>query len=144
MANVDKPRRGFLSRAMMALGGLAVLEGTWVAASFLGSRRRHLADPASSKLLLAGPVDRFAPGSVSPFRDGGFYLVRLEDGGFLALNRKCTHLGCTVPWLADENRFACPCHGSAFDMKGNVLSAPAPRALDLFAVKIESHQVTWS
>jgi cytochrome b6-f complex iron-sulfur subunit len=75
---------------------------------------------------------------VTAFRDGEFYLARLQDGGFLALHRKCTHLGCTVPWIADEQRFACPCHASAFDMHGDVLSSPAPRPLDLFSVQIEN------
>ena len=64
--------------------------------------------------------------------------MRLEDGGFLALYRKCTHLGCTVPWVADRERFACPCHASVFDVRGDVLSPPAPRPLDLFPVRIEN------
>jgi len=72
---------------------------------------------------------------------GRFYLVRLADGGFLALSRKCTHLGCTVPWIAKENQFACPCHASAFDMAGDVISPPAPRALDMYAVSIENNTV---
>ena len=43
-----------------------------------------------------------------------------------------------VPWIPDEERFACPCHASAFDIRGDVLSAPAPRALDLFPVRVEN------
>ena len=65
----------------------------------------------------------------------------MEDGGFLALSRKCTHLGCTVPWLEKEKRFSCPCHGSAFDIRGEVISPPAPRALDLYPVFIENNIV---
>ena len=89
-------------------------------------------------MQVAGPVERFEPGSVTAFREGEFYLARLKDGGFLALHRKCSHLGCTVPWIKDEQRFTCPCHASAFDIHGAVLDAPAPRALDLFAVRIEN------
>jgi len=87
---------------------------------------------------VAGPVERFEPGSVTAFREGHFYLARLEDGGFLALHRKCTHLGCTVPWISDEQRFSCPCHASAFDIRGDVISAPAARPLELFAVRIDN------
>ena len=65
-------------------------------------------------------------------------LSRLEDGGFLALSRSCTHLSCSVPWVADEQRFVCPCHASAFDRRGDVLQPPAPRAMDLFEVAIEN------
>jgi cytochrome b6-f complex iron-sulfur subunit len=65
----------------------------------------------------------------------------LDDGGFLAVSRKCTHLGCTVPWVDKEKRFACPCHGSAFDIRGEVVSPPAPRALDLYPVVIENNVI---
>jgi cytochrome b6-f complex iron-sulfur subunit len=138
MADVDKTRRSFLSRILRALGGLAVLEAGWIAASFVGSRRRRASTGEGAGVQVAGPVERFEPGSVTAFREGHFYLARLGDGGFLALHRKCTHLGCTVPWIPDEQRFACPCHASAFDIRGDVLNAPAPRPLDLFPVRIEN------
>ena len=138
MADVDKHRRSFLSRILLALGGLAGLEAAWIAATFLGPRREGTSSGEGADIHVTGPVERFEPGSVTAFREGEFYLARLQDGGFLALHRKCTHLGCTVPWLADEQRFACPCHASAFDIRGDVLSAPAARALDLFPVRIEN------
>jgi cytochrome b6-f complex iron-sulfur subunit len=40
-----------------------------------------------------------------------------------------------------EKKFLCPCHASAFDMTGNVISAPAPRALDIFPISIENNVV---
>jgi cytochrome b6-f complex iron-sulfur subunit len=61
--------------------------------------------------------------------------------GFLALSRRCTHLGCTVPWDPDKGQFACPCHASVFDIRGDVIQSPAPRALDIFAVSIENNRV---
>ena len=136
---VDKPdRRGFLGRLLMLLAGVAALEVAWIGLSFLRPRRDAGDGDGEVGLMVAGPVEQFEPGSVTAFRAGKFYLVRLDDGGFLALHRKCTHLGCTVPWIADEQRFACPCHASAFDIRGDVLSLPAPRALDLLAVRIEN------
>jgi cytochrome b6-f complex iron-sulfur subunit len=119
---------------------VAVVQAVWVVAEFFSPRRRQAtADDAS--IFVAGPVDRFEPGSVTAFPEGRFYLVRLEDGGFLALNRECTHLGCTVPWDADQKKFVCPCHASSFDMLGDVLSPPAPRPLDVFPVRIENRIV---
>jgi len=131
-------RRGFLGRLLLGLGALATLEVGWIAASFLRPRDRRVAGGEEYGIFVAGLVERFEPGTVTAFRAGKFYLARLDDGGFLALHRKCTHLGCTVPWIEDEQRFACPCHASAFDVHGDVLSLPAPRALDLFAVRIEN------
>ena len=138
MADINKPRRSFLTRFAALFGGLALLEAGWIATSFFGARRKVSAAPDNSAEMIAGPVDRFEPGTVTAFGEGHFYLTRLDDGGFLALHRKCTHLGCTVPWNASEQRFACPCHGSTFDIRGDVLSAPATRALDRFEVQIEN------
>jgi cytochrome b6-f complex iron-sulfur subunit len=129
-------RRSFLRFAWLGIGLASLGEAAWIVASFLRSRR---AVPAGEgNLVVAGPSDAFAPGSVTAFPAGKFYLVRLADGGFLALNRQCTHLGCSVPWDEASGRFACPCHASAFDLRGDVLAPPAPRPLDLFAVRIEN------
>jgi cytochrome b6-f complex iron-sulfur subunit len=92
-------------------------------------------------IITAGLVDNFEPGSVSAFVAGKFYLARLEDGGFLAMSRRCTHLSCTVPWVAAEKKFICPCHSSAFDIRGEVTSPPAPRALDLYPVEIRNNVI---
>jgi cytochrome b6-f complex iron-sulfur subunit len=116
-----------------------VLEGVWIVVDFLRPRARETTDAGT--IVVAGPVDQFEPGSVTAFPEGRFYLARLRDGGFLALSRQCTHLGCTVPWDAEQQRFVCPCHASAFDARGDVLSPPAPRALDLFPIRIENDVV---
>jgi cytochrome b6-f complex iron-sulfur subunit len=121
---------------MRLLGAVAILEAGWIAVSALVPGKRKTPQMDGPGVVIAGPVDRFEPGSVTAFADGKFYLARLTDGGFLAVNRKCTHLGCSVPWVADEQRFACPCHASAFDIHGDVINAPAPRPLDLFPIAI--------
>jgi cytochrome b6-f complex iron-sulfur subunit len=130
-------RRGFLGRLWLWLGGLAALEGVWVAGAILGPRLRRAASDDDA-IVVAGPVASFEAGSVTAFPGGRFYLACTEDGGFLALSRRCTHLGCTVPWVAAEGRFVCPCHASSFDLHGQVVSPPAPRALDLHPVRIEN------
>ena len=131
-------RRRFLIGVWIGLGVVALAELFWIVFSFLRPGRRSMVRQPVGKVLVAGPVDRFDPGTVTAFREGKFYLVRLDDGGFLALYRQCTHLGCTVPWVAEQGRFVCPCHASVFDVRGEVLSPPAPRPLDLFHVRIEN------
>jgi cytochrome b6-f complex iron-sulfur subunit len=138
MADIDSSRRTLLSRALRVLGAVAILEAGWIAVSALVPGKRRAPQMDGPGVVVAGPVDQFEPGSVTAFVDGKFYLARLEDGGFLAVNRKCTHLGCSVPWVADEQRFSCPCHASAFDIRGDVINAPAPRPLDLFPVSIDN------
>ena len=133
-------RRRFLWTAWTALLGVAAAEAAWIVSRVLRPRGASGTDETVG-VMTAGPVDRFAPGSVTAFPEGGFYLVRLEDGGFLAMSRVCTHLGCSVPWIDSEQRFVCPCHASAFDVRGEVVNPPAPRPLDLFEVRIENRVV---
>ncbi len=128
-------RRRFLSRLWLALGGVALVEYGWLAFEFL---RPRTAPANALPVVSAGPLEAFEPGSVTAFPAGKFYLVRLEDGGFLALSRTCTHLGCTVPWVEEEGRFLCPCHASVFDRRGVVEKPPAPRPLDAHPVRIEN------
>jgi len=88
----------------------------------------------------AGRVEEFDIDTVDYFRDSRFYLVRLDEG-FLALYRKCPHLGCVVPWDEEAGHFNCPCHTSLFTMRGEVTSGPSPRPLDLFPVTIRDGEV---
>ncbi len=131
-------RRSLLGKIWVALGGLALLEGVWVVTNFLKPRRNENSNQTAEKLIIAGPIENFDLGSVTAFQQGKFYLARLDDGGFLAIHRECTHLGCTLPWIGNEGQFVCPCHASVFDIKGQVLSPPAPRPLDLFTIRIEN------
>jgi len=135
MGSIFHPRREFLSRIGIALGLVAIGEMLWVLGSFL---RPRVLGTGFESVLTAGPVESFAPGSVTAFPEGKFYLVRLEGEGFLALHRECTHLGCTVPWSEGEQQFVCPCHASAYDIRGDVLKSPAPRPLDWLPVRIEN------
>jgi len=68
------------------------------------------------------------------FREGRFFLLH-APGGIVAAYRKCTHLGCTVPFSPGRDMFECPCHGSRYDKHtATVLRTPAPRPLDLFHI----------
>lgn len=134
-------RRSLLNGLWLALSGLAIAEIAWLVGSFLKPLKLDGTPDQGTKIIDAGPTDRFVPDSVTAFPQGRFYLACLADGGFLALSRRCTHLGCTVPWDADKGQFACPCHASVFDIRGDVIRSPAPRALDRFAVSIENNRV---
>ena len=134
-------RRAFLNKLWLVLGTVAFAELIAMVVTFFRPRKPGTATEDLGAIIVAGSVDNFAPGTVTAFVRGKFYLARLEDGGFLAMSRSCTHLSCTVPWVSDENKFVCPCHSSAFDIAGQVVSPPAPRALDLHDIKIENNVV---
>jgi cytochrome b6-f complex iron-sulfur subunit len=73
------------------------------------------------------------------FVQGKFFLLH-PPGGIIAAYRKCTHLGCSVPYVGGEaapdgtiGQFHCPCHGSLFNkLTAVVQGGPAPKPLQLF------------
>lgn len=132
-------RRDFLQYAWAATGALTLAAGGVVSLQFFAPR---VVSGEFGGVFDLGPVDDFPPGSVTPVTSGRFYLVRQDDGGFVALYQKCTHLGCAVPWEPEQGQFVCPCHASAFEMNGTVLNPPAPRPLDRFPVTILDGQVS--
>ena len=134
--NID--RRRFLKKMGNWIGAAAVLEFSVLIFSYLWSGGKNTRNKDESKYIVAGNVNDFALASVTPFRNGFFYLSRLQDGGFLAMSLKCTHLGCSITWNSEKNIFLCPCHHSRFDINGSVITPPATRALDLYQVVIEN------
>ena len=130
-------RRDFFGMAWKGLGILVAIESVgMIMAFFFSGKNKNITAP--KHLLEAGTVDSFGLGSVSAFMGGRFYLARQQDGGFIALSLRCTHLGCSVSWEENKKRFICPCHSSAFDISGEVLNPPAARALDYYPVLIEN------
>ncbi|HWS23910.1 MAG TPA: Rieske 2Fe-2S domain-containing protein [Anaerolineales bacterium] len=131
-------RRDFLKITWAMLAGLAALESGALTLAYLQPR---LAEGQFGGIINAGPIENFPNNSVTHLTNGRFYIARMEDGGMLAIYHRCTHLGCTVPWDANQNKFICPCHSSEFDLSGDVLNPPAPRPLDTFALEIVEGQV---
>jgi len=137
----EPARRSFLNKLLVGLGIIAILEFAGLVMAYLRPKKRQTTSGDIETIVVAGHVESFPVNSVTAFVRGKFYLCRMEDGGFLAVSRKCTHLGCTVPWVDKEKKFACPCHGSTFDITGEVISPPASRALDIYPLFIENQMV---
>jgi menaquinol-cytochrome c reductase iron-sulfur subunit len=69
------------------------------------------------------------------------YVLTYNGLDFTVMPNICTHLGCRVRWVADHQRFFCPCHEGVFDKEGNVVSGPPPRPLDRYPVRTEGDQL---
>lgn len=134
-------RRSFLNILWIGLGFVALAELITVVIAYLFPRKIKIRDVDLQTIIDVGPAEKFPFDSVTAFVRGKFYLARLADGGFLALSRKCTHLGCTIPWVSKEKKFICPCHASQFDIRGEVLGPPASRALDIYHLFIENNVI---
>ena len=56
-------------------------------------------------------------------------VYRTEEGELFVVDARCPHLGCQLEWNPDEKSWDCPCHGSRFDFKGNLIDNPAEKDL---------------
>lgn len=82
-----------------------------------------------SQKFNAGPAKSYDFGvSTKWLNEQRVWIIRTPEG-FYSLWARCTHLGCTPSWFGDQNRFKCPCHGSNYTIKGDVIAGPAPRPL---------------
>jgi Rieske Fe-S protein len=138
--------------AVAAPGRRAML--SWVVCSGIAASLGSIFYPVFKFLLppktgemdadtVAAQINELAPNSAKIFRFGNrpAILVRLTDGTYRAFNAICTHLNCTVQYRTAEHDVWCACHNGVYDLKGNVVSGPAPRPLDQYTVHIRGQEV---
>lgn len=136
--NPAHSRRSFMRWAILGAVAVSLAQFGLVFVRFFWPNKTD----AFGSEILAGKISAMPAAGAAPLRDvpGRFYVIHNDDG-LMAFYWKCTHLGCTVPWITAENRFHCPCHGSIFDRHGLVIGGPAPRPLDVMEIKIQGENV---
>lgn len=146
-------RRKFLSRATLAIGGAIVAGWAVPAAAYIfGPARksdrqlewRPLGSPDKVELgkptLFKTRIER-TTGWVTQEEEVSVYVFTEDGRDFTGLSNICTHLGCRVRWVDDQDVFFCPCHNAGFAKDGRVVSGPPPRPLDTYDIKVEGGQL---
>ncbi len=146
-------RRDFLSVATWSIGGLiSLMMGIPAIAYILGPA---LSKEKSQSWMRLGSINKVELGTPTLFKVSftrqtgwlveedklGVYVLSDNGRDFIAMSNICTHLGCRVRWIADQQIFLSPCHFGVFDREGKVISGPPPRPLDRYEVKIENNQL---
>jgi len=65
------------------------------------------------------------------------FVTRSAAGQLQVLSPICPHLGCSVSWHENQNKFVCPCHGGQFGADGSRISGPPPRGLDKLEAQVK-------
>jgi cytochrome b6-f complex iron-sulfur subunit len=73
---------------------------------------------------------------------GPLAVSRIAADTFAAVSAVCSHQGCTV--LPGGPGYACPCHGSTFDLNGGLMQGPAGTGLLRYGVTFDGVNVTVS
>ncbi|MBS3769400.1 MAG: Rieske (2Fe-2S) protein [Bacteroidales bacterium] len=64
-------------------------------------------------------------------------IAYLGNDEYIALSKICTHNQCTVDFDGDEEKIYCSCHGSEFNLEGEVTSGPADEALKEYNTELD-------
>lgn len=92
--------------------------------------------------VLYEPPLAFKIGRPKDYPEGLDYLdnkrifVIRQENKIKVVSAVCTHLGCSVQWAQERNRFECPCHGSIFNSRGQVTAGPAQNPLLWYEVTL--------
>lgn len=124
-------RIGFLGGTLLAVGEISALVVPFIRVNKILGLGAKIAVGTKQSVLAT-----FKSTNDTPILnlEGKFFLIH-APGGIIAAYRKCTHLGCSVPWNAAEDQFHCPCHGSLYDKHTAVVKGgPAPKPLQLFHI----------
>lgn len=147
-------------RALLRTAGAGAAVATVaVTAAACGSSSNGTVDnPASANAAGGGASDSATSGSGSgtvlakttdiPV-DGGkiissaqIVITQPSAGQYKAFTAVCTHQGCTVSNVSD-NQIQCPCHGSVFSAKdGSVIQGPASAPLASKTITVANGQIT--
>lgn len=76
-------------------------------------------------------MDEVKPGQGATMRTGltKIALYRDTDGTMFARTAICPHKGCMIRWNSGEKSWDCPCHGSRYNIHGQVLNGPTMKDL---------------
>lgn len=146
-------RRDFMAFATWAIGGLISLGmGIPAIAYIIGpalkesSTQEWIRIGSASKVELNNPtlfktkISR-QTGWIVNETELSIYVLTENGRDYVAMSNICTHLGCRVRWIADQNQFFCPCHNAVFNKEGEVVDGPPPRPLNRYEVKLEEDQL---
>jgi nitrite reductase/ring-hydroxylating ferredoxin subunit len=137
-------RREFCN--FLALTSTALFVG---AAGFAGKAALDARSEPTFTPVLIQNASNMAVGSALnfayPTEKDSAILVRVSETEYYAYGQKCTHLACPVYFEKQHERFECPCHEGAFDVKtGNVLYGPPPRPLDRIEIERRENGEVWA
>jgi len=146
-AGPKKSKRRAFIKAVLVLAGLSVV-GAYTLNTYLASERGGETKISKTKITNINNVPKGEAYTFNiPYSDvdqadstGPCLLIHLPNGELRAYSAVCTHLGCTVKYIKEDNIIACPCHNGKYDpQSGEVISGPPPRPLPQINLMVETN-----
>lgn len=146
-------RRNFLQTAIWGIGGLIGIGFGVPAIAYIAEP--SLKNAQTQTWMRLGPTTKVELGTPTLFsftrqtqtgwimntEELSVYVLSTDGRTYIAMSNICTHLGCHIRWISEQNHFFCPCHNGVFDSSGNVVSGPPPRPLTRYDVKVDNGEL---
>ena len=147
----EPPRRAFLGCGLVAAGGLVSAAMAVPLVRFATFPLHAQAEETSWSDVgraeefrsLSEPVERtIEVDRIDGWRryamQNGVYVAPAGEGNVKVLSSTCPHLGCSLRWIGEKERFICPCHGGTFTSAGVHVAGPPLRGMDELDSKVEN------
>lgn len=134
-------RRQFLRTLSGAFLSLWALGGAGAIAAYLAPPGKG--EASNDRVVRIGKLEDLRIGEARLVRHGvtPFFVIRTGAENVIALSAVCTHVRCILAYDHERHGLICPCHDGRFDLKGNVISGPPPRALPTYEVSTRAGEV---
>jgi Rieske Fe-S protein len=121
MSKEIKTRRIFLKTGIVGIAVFFVFIWNKITLNFINNNK-------GKQLLLNIESNK----AISFFNE---YIVIKTKDNLRVFSSHCSHLGCKIN-KTENGRLGCPCHGSEYDLEGNVTRGPAYKSLEKVVFKL--------
>lgn len=151
-------RREFFTKTIQ---GAALIIIPSAMSSFLESCTNQITNPANPGINLqsinatssngninldidsSSPLANTGTAAIVNYQSGSILVDHPLGNTFNALSSICTHQGCLVSAFdAGSGQFVCPCHGSRYDVNGQVTQGPASVPLTKYQTQFSNNKLT--
>lgn len=137
-------RRSFIKKCCLAGAGVAVGTAVISCAPIYYAKNTKkggkLMIAKSEFIYQSGGKEKTRPYVMVQHPEKNFPIcIKDNSGNYSALLMMCTHRSCGLD--VGGHVYTCPCHGSEFDLKGEVLSGPAEKALTKFKIETDEKNI---
>lgn len=98
-----------------------IKEGTMIAKEFVKGKFKDVPESMDDLESDTAKIISLEGNKIGVYKD--------EKGQLHLVDTTCRHMGCEVQWNNAERSWDCPCHGSRYDIDGNVIEGPALKPL---------------
>ena len=132
-------RRTFVGAGIAAAGACYAAALGYPVFQYLAAAAQKAEAESAVKEVTLNDVDKLPIPSALMFKFSGqpALLIRHAADSWSAFSAVCTHLGCTVEFMPQQNVIHCACHGGIYDAAtGATVSGPPPKPLTPFKVVV--------